>query len=58
MVPTSGSHTIWTDGKTHLTMLGANDSAFRNLLLANLGGPSDMIDGTCADLEFSGMWLV
>ena len=55
-VPTQNIDLFWTDDRTHTGMLGANDLAYRNMLVSQLGGPSDTLDGTCADLVF-GDWV-
>ena len=55
-VPTQNLDILFTDeGRTHISMLGANDSVYRNLLVAQLAGASDALDGVCADLVF-GDW--
>ena len=55
-VPTQDLDLFWTDDRTHTGMLGANDSAYVNMLVAQLGGASDTLDGVCADLVF-GDWV-
>ena len=55
-VETQEASIFFTDDRSHTDILGANDQLYLSQLLAQLGGASDALDGTCADLAF-GDWV-